>query len=1304
MSGDPEFYSFEDKWRKAGEDDRAGMFSRLTEFPAGQAVSPALDGLASYHFSVRTKAKAMLDTLKSEVLRLNTSWSHREDFFRAVEQSSLFSARMYQRLTFDQPVQEMKYHLELLLESGGRGPFYAWRFCQDKKLSEEMLKNILCALSETAKLALVDQYLVSTPLVRRKFGPLFRQMLGSLQERAQVITFYASLFDRQRDADPFLDNIPLSLRNPRTITENELVAGDVGRQIKALKALSRMVSRIDPKMLSLLFTRSRSASLRKTVLTIVENSYPGTYPELAEPVMATLADGNQNEALAAFRALAVCRTMPLPRLVDRVKKRAGWLMPAICKELSSFSRISLLFINDVLNSKRVYLETNREVYKALVLGMVKKRPERIIDLLDDFGDISGDSDRMAAFELSRKIEILFLEEKNAIASWKEGLVEQSSPSPEPKETRGFFNGLFLSPLEKKIKTVWQGRAEAVDFNHETIEHLDFSSQLFLLRLTFNGCRIKDSDFSFSSFVSADFNRCRFKNVNLDGTKFDSISFENALFINVSARGSEFVNCSFYGATLVNSDFTDASMVDALLTGSVVTGCSFTGTDLTGATFAGAEICELSFVKSMLFHTDFTAVRAKFCRFPSHAFPVMASDCADFNARSFPMEIDDLSDALFSGTGGGSAVSWEFDLLLLTEFMRFGKRQFLKKNKMSLLTAFDLFKPPQADLFAMVPLLVHGNISFPGFDAEKAEAPHGISGYHPSRESREIAKSYLKKDLLDVQPVSLVCVEALYTIGSIGSIAQASGSDIDYWVCIRQGSSETLKQNLQHKLDLIEKWSMDRFQTEIHFFIVDVNQAKEDNFGDSSVESSGSAQGKILKEEFYRTMIHVAGKLPLWCTVTASLARNYYEDLNAFVCKNPEQCRFLDIGDIHDIPADEYFGASIWQMFKLLKSPFKSVLKMALLDTFIHESGEESLLCNKVKDQWLTSGFQFDLGKTDSYYVLLNSLVEYYQTSNDGEAVGLVQLCFFLKAGISSRSCLDNTLFGFRKKFVEQCMVRWHWNRNQVYDAGKFSEWEYGRVNRLSETIQKYMVKVYKKVNREMNGKTANRPMITPEDRTALGRKMFVQFSKHPDKIEKHLLVSGNAHYFQRLSLRHTGNTSGQDECWELIHKQTLGTGAREALLISGSTIEKIAAWIFHNGFYSETTVFYLVPNPVPVSVDDISDLLREVHSFFSRQDQGTRFEDLSSKEEIRALFVSLNLCTPRSAKKIHQCTALYLNSWGEMFCIFFSEPHGFDSMDQLVVRLKKELKVEQLPEQAVFFMPKSFKAGSRVRETTVFSL
>ena len=70
---------------------------------------------------------------------------------------------------------------------------------------------------------------------------------------------------------------------------------------------------------------------------------------------------------------------------------------------------------------------------------------------------------------------------------------------------------------------------------------------------------------------------------------------------------------------------------------------------------------------------------------------------------------------------------------------------------------------------------------------------------------------------------------------------------------------------------------------------------------------------------------------------------------------------IDFGHLEAIPPEEYFGASLWQIVKAIKSPFKSIMKFALLERYVDESQRGGLLCDRLKEQLL-------LGRRDVWRV------------------------------------------------------------------------------------------------------------------------------------------------------------------------------------------------------------------------------------------------------------------------------------------------------------------------------------------------
>ncbi len=1289
--------SFEQNWEKAKEKEQLSLIERALKLSPGQGVSPVLAGMNSFYFSVRDKAKYGLLYFRTKIFKLMENYASNEEFIYALKESALFSAKIYNELKSDMPVQDIRFYCEVLLESGGRGPFYAWKFWQTQGISKETLKNIALAVSEKGRLYLVDQYLKAKPFVRKKFASEFIKILQSIKSHKSVIEFYAWLFDNKRCADPFLFHLNPDLMNTDVIISQDIGSSDPETRAQGLKALSMIIPAIEPSFLVNFISDKEDSIVRSAVFKIVGNSPHGTYSFLFENIYNFLCKSEtikQSEALEAVIALFACRSFSFSKLIDNLSCDVPQFTADLSEKISSLSELSFSIIIKMAENEDFFQNSSKQIYKAILYGMIIKRPERILKILEKHRKSSNFEFRMAVIQLINSITEFLSREKQEvneeISRFKIKYKQISSLNSSKKNS--IFENIFSDSVGKKLKLLEQENFDVdIDFQGEIIENADLSLMLFRNRIIFNGVIIRNSDLSGSSFLNSSFQKTCFLDVSLQGANFNGISFDKAVFINVNADNAEFINCSFQGASFFNSRFKNANLQGSMFIDSHIFQVSFANADLSDVSFACSKISSVFFTESCLFQTDFTGIKARYCRFPSHSNINIETDYADFNARLFQFDEKHLLDSFFNITEPDFALFSDINLQIFAECMNFGKKMFLRQNKFSILTALDIFKSKPADVFKIVPLLIHENINFPGYAADKEKSPHGIFNYFPAKQTGFVAAKYLEKESIPLRAYKNCYVESLFTIGSTGSIAQSTDSDIDYWVCVRDNDYKgELRLKFQKKLDKLEKWIFESFKTEVHFFVVDIKKVKIDDFGTSSVESSGSAQGKILKEEFYRTMIYVAGKLPLWCAVPVSISRNYYDKIYSMIGVNPVLCRYIDLGDIHDIPPGEYLGASIWQMVKWLKSPFKSVIKISLLEQFIEQSGKKPLLCNLFKDKWMNSGLHFDLSKNDPYYILLVSLIQFYENSNNTKAIRFIQLCFFLKTGVASNSDISSGVFGLRKFFIFHCMEKWNWEKESVFKFGGFQHWQYDSIMKLSLRIEKYMIDTYKRIRHRLDTDIGQNSLIKPEDKTALGRKMSVQFADKPGKIKKIILISKNNDHFQGLSLKFSQDRN-KTIFWELIHKSGKIASGREEILRKARTIEEIGAWLIHSKFYSKHTLINLVPNPTPVTYEDIRNLFDGLNEFFNEEIYDTSFNVLLEKEIINALFISINFSVPRNVKKIFECSVIYMNSWGEMFSKFISKKNGFDSIEELVKKIKKDLGLKSFPEKTVYYFPKKIK-------------
>ncbi|MBF0199911.1 MAG: class I adenylate cyclase [Desulfamplus sp.] len=1336
--------SFNQEWSQADQNSQIEILERAAGIAPGEGIVPVMAGLLSANFSVRKKARTILDLYMERIeLALN-----QKDKTRGVLDSTLLAAHVYRHVIENVSPHDMKTYFEILLDPRGRAPFYAWKLCQGKMLSIQPLKLLPGWVSEHCRLALVTQYLSSRPSVKRKYADDFLKILKEVSSRQAVIYFYADLFDKEIPYDPFLDNIKLALRNPSEILTEEFRDNEknTDERNRALKAVAMISEKMNPALLLKLITSKKLPEFKKTAFKIVERSPAGTYFQLTDSIIEALRDVNIKEdtdqAMDIFRAAVISRgnTFGLDMLIHRILEKAPALREHIQTELSGFSRVAMCFIQEMAEDPSGTCLQNSMVHHALICGTIRKRPERVIKMLQSL-KISNPASKNAAIKLKKIIASRLNHEKQSIKEMFGQMLKDASDVKIKQEKTGFFKAIFSTTLGEKIESLKQSDSDhGFHFTNEYFENMDMSFNTFNSPAFVDNCIVRNTDISFSSFRSSDFSNTLFHGVKMVGTNFKDTCFEKCIFVDIIADEAQFERCSFTDSSFFRCSFVSASMTDSVMAGCNIAATHFSrlknssgtdagkpGTDLSGATFASSTLTQVHFEEAKLDNTDFAGAIGKFCRFSPHSLSKAETEHSNLGARIFDLSPRDIEEYLKTALADHSIAN-PWNMMLYTELIHRGKRLFLQKNRYAVTVAFDLFQPHQADLFELIPLLLHENIALCKPSARSAnltqiffdpvwrdrqnkmrhpeEYPHGIAGYLPAGPAEKVFKKYKASGHIESDGIIFIerrecAVEGLFTIGSIGSIAHTHGSDIDYWVCIQSVFFDHKKLALlNRKLKAIEIWAQEQFKTEIHFFIVDIEDARKSFFGESDSESSGSAQGRILKEEFYRTMIHVAGKLPFWVTLPSKVSKNYYHDLFIMTSPGPHSGDFIDFGDIHDIPAGEYFGASVWQMFKALKSPFKSVLKMGLLEKYIHEKKENRLLiCNKFKDHWMNPGVQFRLIKSDPYYILIINLLEYYDRFiNKKEFSKLVQFCFFSKLSITTKTDIK-TAFGLKGILIDMCRVEWGWewgwedkdylsqtDSKHIRHAGRFKKWSYKEISSKSLEIEKFMAKTYNNVKNALGLSSGKDSLLTARDRTVLGRKMFVQFNRQQSKVNTVLLISRDG-LSKGLTLVHSLD-SKKNNIWTLMHRWKDNNLKQEHIekILTAPTIEEIAAWLIHNSLCSDDAYIKLEPNPTHARVNDIKTLLKNMYEFFEPDMRDEITPDaLFNGSRITSLFISINFTVPKTNKKIVEYTAVYRNSWGEMFCRFFKPDSPMEKNENVLLELKKELNLKVLPDRYKFF-------------------
>lgn len=334
---------------------------------------------------------------------------------------------------------------------------------------------------------------------------------------------------------------------------------------------------------------------------------------------------------------------------------------------------------------------------------------------------------------------------------------------------------------------------------------------------------------------------------------------------------------------------------------------------------------------------------------------------------------------------------------LKEKLLKNKTAFSHYNMVRMREALRYLSPEKAALFTQIPFLIHINAPrVPGY-VKSRDPAHGIWNF----ENTGFFKEAKKRFITDEKPVKQVrpAVLGLYHIGSLGTFTQSTGSDFDYWVIIdNQQFSQKRYSTLEEKLAVIQRYSREKYAQKVTFFVMDKEDIKHNYYGAFKKEETLLAPKLFLKEEFYRTFLMVAGKIPFWAILPEQISTTTYNHLVNTVSFHETFCTFsdyfIDLGHVDVTGWPDILKGLLWHICKSRSDPIKALIKATMVISYGFDNlGSSALLCDKVKSGYAAAGI--DDYRTDPYKILFDRLILFHQ-KNDTEGLNLIKNAIFFR--------------------------------------------------------------------------------------------------------------------------------------------------------------------------------------------------------------------------------------------------------------------------------------------------------------------
>jgi adenylate cyclase class 1 len=471
---------------------------------------------------------------------------------------------------------------------------------------------------------------------------------------------------------------------------------------------------------------------------------------------------------------------------------------------------------------------------------------------------------------------------------------------------------------------------------------------------------------------------------------------------------------------------------------------------------------------------------------------------------------------------------------------------------------------------------------------------------------------------------------IYTIGSSGTIAQTEHSDCDIWICIDKKNYDThALQQLSQKVNLLKNWLDTQLKLPAYFFICDLEDIRNCHFGQVDEESCGTTQKNILKEEFYRTMIVIGGKIPLWWIChDKDHPVDYLDFAKELAHDESESQDFVDLGDIESISQDEYFGAALWQLNKSLTYPLKSIIKMLLLKMQIDRPPEE-LLCSRFRKTILEKTASPALSDPSLYTI--NAILNHNQFATP-ESVEFIKQCFYLRFDIKMFSKRQS----LKEKLAADLLTLHRIERSTIYRLNEFAAWSFSEQVTFGDQIFRFLLDIYKEIN-----KSPRQSSLSADDMTIIGHKIA---SCLVHKIDKISVIHKPISHMNLPAL--TFKTNGKT--WQICDSSNPSD-----IIISHRDVVTCLAYLIWNGIYdsSQARMEY---NPTDVTIQEIINLSKVIHDTFGSRDVAAiDFANFMEPEQIVKALVVVSFEGPPYKKNMNDLHFLYQNHWGELFVCQF---------------------------------------------------
>lgn len=564
-----------------------------------------------------------------------------------------------------------------------------------------------------------------------------------------------------------------------------------------------------------------------------------------------------------------------------------------------------------------------------------------------------------------------------------------------------------------------------------------------------------------------------------------------------------------------------------------------------------------------------------------------------------------------------------------------QERFLFVNDQRLQRIQNSLSSKQKNFIDFLPLFFQFNHpNLPGYVSKNT--PNGIFAYSNDEAANKTAKRLFRLLDKDFRTPATLAIEAIYLMGSSGTIAYTEDSDFDIWILHKDDLSAEAIDELVSKSIKIEEWC-NTLDLEVHFFIFSVEQFKRGELHSLSNESSGSTQFYLLLDEFYRSSVLISGKKPAWWLVPPEANDSQHEQFIHSLSESNElnTDEFIDFGSLSNAPINEFFTASIWQLYKSIQSPYKSLLKLLLIERYAREYPKINFLSRRYKQAIYTN--KTEIYDIDPYLILYYKIEDFLLDTGQGNLLELVRKCLYIKVNEKlSSSCPSNSRW--RYNTIKKLTEHWNWNNEKFRHIDNIQEWTLEDVEHIRKRIINALITSHRFLSdfaRQHNEKIS----FEKNELNILGRRLFSAFERKNNKID--IINHGLAPNIFENKISLLDIKAKKKEYQWLLFRDTVKPEDinSHSVLKQNKHLMELISWLHFNNIVTYNSRILISNRYHDIDILNLDKVLHSLNEIFPKVVKDTHKNELSDfnqPQRLKQAAIYINIALPSSIKILDQ--------------------------------------------------------------------